>query len=276
MLTRCDQCAAAAASPTCCRAEAATRDVVPRPPEVVSLRRAGVWRWSPRASGPRARRRIEIVDRLDAVQLALEPIQRAAQLRDRAVVRQVAVQLGEDLPATLHDRLVLDAPRLVKERSDLLLRHGLDPVDVDQSGLAAERLNFLHEPLEELRRLRGLRQDPGRAAEPDGAHALELAPYPDAVAGRCGRKTHQEHQPAHCGASVTLDTRAVNRYTSRDRPRRITDGTGAADTERAHPRACPVLSAPRPARLRRPCRARRPDGTRDGRRAEVADQGGDA
>src|SRR5947209_4534285 len=276
MLTRCDQCEAAAASPTCCRAEAATRDVVPRPPEVVSLRRAGVWRWSPRASGPRAGWRVQIVDRLDAVQLAFEAIQRAAQLRDRAVVRQVAVQLGEDLPATLHDRLVLDAARLVKERPDLLLRHGLDPVDVDQSGLAAERLNFLHEPLEELRRLRGLRQDPGRAAEPDGAHALELAPYPDAVAGRRRRKTHQEHQPAHRSASVTLDTRRVKRYTTLDRPRRITDGTGADATARAHPRACPVLSAPRPARLRRPCRARRPDGTRDGRRAEVADQGGDA
>src|SRR5881628_1146248 len=76
----------------------------------------------PELSGPRAGWRVQIVDRLDAVQLALEAIQRAAQLRDRAVVRQVAIQLGEDLPATLHDRLVLDAPRLVKERSDLLLR----------------------------------------------------------------------------------------------------------------------------------------------------------
>src|SRR5213592_3939028 len=92
----------------------------------------------PELSGPRAGWRVQIVDRQDAVQLALEAIQRAAQLRDRAVVRQVAVQLGEDLPATLHDRLVLDAPRLVKECPDLLLRHGLDPVDVDQGGLAAE------------------------------------------------------------------------------------------------------------------------------------------
>src|SRR5439155_7853674 len=128
-----------------------------------------------------------------------------------------AVQLRKDLATALHDRVVLDAPRLVEERSDLLLGHGLDPIYVNQDGLTAERLTFLHEPLEELRRLLGLRQDPGRAPEPDGAHALELAPHPDAVAGRRGRKTHQEHQPAHCGASVTLDTRAVNRYTSRDR-----------------------------------------------------------
>src|SRR2546425_3756572 len=40
--SRCDQCAAAAASPTCCRAGAATRDVASQLPEVVSLRRAGV------------------------------------------------------------------------------------------------------------------------------------------------------------------------------------------------------------------------------------------
>src|SRR5438093_11626105 len=147
---------------------------------------------------------------------------------------------------------------------------------MDQGGLTAEGLNFLHQPLEELRRLRGLRQDPGRAPEPDGAHALELAPYADAVAGRRRRKTHQEHQPAHRSASVTLDTRRVKRYTSRDRPRRITDGTGGDATARAHPRACPVRSEPRPARARRPCRACRPDGTPEVRRAEVADQGGDA
>src|SRR5207247_10350348 len=35
------------------------------------------------------------------------------------------------------------------------------------------------------------------------------------------------------GASVTLDTRWVKRYTAPDRPRRITDGTGADATARA-------------------------------------------
>src|SRR3989442_126087 len=196
-------------------------------------------RGLPELPGPRAGRRVQIVDRLDAVQLALEAIQLAAQLRDRpGMVRPIAVQLGEDLAAALHDRLVLDATRLVEERLHLRFGHGLDPVDVDQGGLTAERLNFLHEPLEELRRLRGLRQDPGRAAEPDGAHALELAPHSDAVAGRRGRKAREEHQPPHGGASVTLDTGLVKRYTARDRPRRITDWNGS----RRHS-ACPSASS---------------------------------
>src|SRR5207245_11121921 len=104
---------------------------------------------------------------------------------------------------------------------------------MDQGGLTAEGLNFLHEPLEELRRLRGLRQDPRRTPEPDGAHALALAPHPDAVAGRRGRKTHQEHQPAHRGASVTLDTRPIKRYTTRHQPRTSPDGTRSAKTEPA-------------------------------------------
>jgi hypothetical protein len=45
----------------------------------------------------------------------------------------------------------------------------------------------LHEPLEQLGRLRSLRQDPARAPQPDRAHALKLPPDSDAVPGRLGR-----------------------------------------------------------------------------------------
>src|SRR5439155_1460684 len=41
---------------------------------------------------------------------------------------------------------------------------------------------------------------------------LALAPHPDTVTGWRGRKTHQEHQPAHLALSVTSATLGVNRY----------------------------------------------------------------
>jgi hypothetical protein len=62
-------------------------------------------------------------------------------------------------------RLVLESAGLVEERSDLLLLHVPDPVNVQQGRLAAEALDLLHEPLKELGGLGRLPQDPGRPAE---------------------------------------------------------------------------------------------------------------
>src|SRR2546426_11570999 len=100
----------------------------------------------------------------------------------------MTVELSEDLPAAVHDGLILDGAGLVEQRAHLLVGHVLDARHVDERRLAADRLDLLHEPLEELRRLRGLRQDPRRAAQADCAHALELAPHADAVPGRRGRE----------------------------------------------------------------------------------------
>src|SRR5882724_10403233 len=54
-----------------------------------------------------ARRRFEVVDGLDPVQLALETIEPGAGRRDRAAVaRPVTIELREDLSTPLHHRLV--------------------------------------------------------------------------------------------------------------------------------------------------------------------------
>src|SRR5262245_64166377 len=167
-------------------------------------------------------RRFQIIDRVDPVELALEPVELGPQLCDgAAMARAVAVDLAEHLPASPHDRLVFGAPRLVEQRGELLVLHGLHAVDTQERHLAAERLDLLDEPLEELGRLGGLGQDPAGAAQPDGAHALELAPDADAVARGRRRQGHEEGQPPHW-FNVTLATAHVNGYT------RLTTRTGGS------------------------------------------------
>src|SRR5262245_14930685 len=152
----------------------------------------------PERPGALSRRRFQVVDRLDAVELALEPVEPGPELRGRSTVRRpVAIELTEDLATSLHDRLVFGAPRCVKEPGDLVVLHGLDAVDAQQRDLPLERLDLLHQPLEELGRLGGLRQDPPGAAEPEGAHALELSPDADAMPRGRGRQGHQQRQPPH-------------------------------------------------------------------------------
>src|SRR5881409_3062120 len=130
-------------------------------------------RWRP----PVARGRVEIVDGLDPVQLALETVELGAERRDRsAVARPVAIELREDLSTLPHDRLVFRVSDFVEQRRDLVIGHRLDAVDPEQGRLAAKRLDLLDQPLEQLGRLRRLRQDPAGAPQPDRAHALELAP----------------------------------------------------------------------------------------------------
>ena len=108
------------------------------------------------------------------------------------------IDLGRDLTTALHDRLVLAGASFVEQGGHLVLRHGLDPVDTQQRGLTAERLDLLHEPLKEFRRLGRLREDPRRPPQLHGPHALQFSPDPDAMARRRGRKTQEERQPAHC------------------------------------------------------------------------------
>src|SRR5205814_5012300 len=135
----------------------------------------------PQAASALPGRRLQVIDGLDAVQLALQAIELRAELRDRsAMVRLVTIEVPEDVPAALHYRLVLDRPGFVEKAGDLFVGHRFDPIDTQQRRLAAERLNLLHEPLEQLGGLRSFGQDPAGAPQPDGAHPLELAPDADA------------------------------------------------------------------------------------------------
>jgi len=113
----------------------------------------------------------------------------------------VTVQLPQNLPAALYDRVVFSAPRLVKERGDLVVGHRLDAIDPQEGRLTAKRLDLLHEPLKELRRLGSLRQDPAGAAQTDGTHSLKFSPDSHAVTRGLGRQAHQQRQPSH---GVTL------------------------------------------------------------------------
>jgi len=152
----------------------------------------------PELTRPSASRRFEVVDRLDAIKLPLQALELGAHLSEgRAVGRLRPIELGQDLPRSPNHFRVLRRPRRVKERRHLLLPHGLDSVHAEQRGLAPDRLHFLHEPLEQLFGLRGLREDPGGPAQAHGAHPLELPPDADAVPGRGRRQTDQERKPPH-------------------------------------------------------------------------------
>src|SRR2546427_4275161 len=190
------------------------RSVTPAPRAWPRLRGAQtLGRRLPQTASALPGRRLQVIDGLDAVQLTLQAIEPAAELRDRsAVVRLIAIEVPEDVPAALHHRLELDAPSFVEEAGDLFFSHRFDPIDAQQRCLTAERLNFLHEPLEQLRGLRSFGQDPAGAPQPDGAHPLELAPDADAVPGRRARQARssvsQRIEP-----TVTLATRSVKDYT---------------------------------------------------------------
>src|SRR5262245_64422787 len=96
-----------------------------------ALRRAqALGRRLPERPGALPRRRLQVVDRLDPVELSLEPVELRPELRGReAMGRSLAIELTEDLAASLHHRLVLGAPRRVEEPGDLVVLHGLDAVD---------------------------------------------------------------------------------------------------------------------------------------------------
>ena len=101
------------------------------------------------------------------------------------------IDLGRDLPAALHDGVVLGRAGFVEQRRDLIVRHGVDAIDSQQRRLPAKRLDLLHEPLKEFGCLRGFGKNPGSSTELHRAHALQLPPDADAMAGRRGRQTHE-------------------------------------------------------------------------------------
>src|SRR5207237_10417626 len=86
----------------------------------------------PELAGALARRRLEIVDGLDPVQLALETVELGAERRDRsAVARPVAIELREDLSTLPHDRLVFRVLEFVEQRHLLVIVHRLDALHPD-------------------------------------------------------------------------------------------------------------------------------------------------
>jgi hypothetical protein len=98
-----------------------------------------------------------MVDGLHPIQLMLEAIQRAAELRGRSAgAPLVAVEVPKKVAASLHHRLVVDPPGLVEEGGDLRVGHGLDAIDAKQRGLPPKRLDLLHQPLKEFHRLGSL------------------------------------------------------------------------------------------------------------------------
>src|SRR5215831_5246292 len=152
--------------------------------------------------GTRSGRRLEVVDRLDTIQLSAQAIEpRAKRSHWLPVFSLVPVQLSQDLPAALYDGVVFSAPRFVEECGDLVVGHRLDTIDSQESRLASERLDLLHEPLKELCRVWGLRQDPAGAAQTDGTHSLKFSPDSHAMTRGLGWQAHQQRQPSH---GVTL------------------------------------------------------------------------
>jgi hypothetical protein len=87
----------------------------------------------------------------------------------------VAVERHERLPAPPDHGLILGRPGLVEEPADVLVGERPDPVHVQQRRLALHRLDLLDEPLEQLRRFRGLGEDPRRPPQIQGADPAELA-----------------------------------------------------------------------------------------------------
>src|SRR5882724_1052965 len=199
----------------------------------------------PQAASTLPGRRLQVIDGLNTVQLTLQAIELAAQLRDRAmVVRLVPIEVSEDLPAPLNHGLVLGRANFVEEGGDVFIGHGLDTIYPQQRRLAAEGLDLLDEPLEELRCLRSFGQDPARTPQAHGAHPLELPPNTDPMPGRRARQARQERQPAHLALSVTRATLPVKRYIRRPRcryprPRR-------PRLARASPSSCGISSISAP------------------------------
>jgi len=139
----------------------------------------------------------QVIDSRDAIELALLRVQPGAELGERRPDDDTRIHARQDLAAAVDHGLVLRAAGLVEQGAQLVVRHRLDAVDPEQGRFAANGLDLLHEPLEPLRGLRRLREDPTRAAQPHGAHALQLPPHPDPVPGRARWQRHEERQPAH-------------------------------------------------------------------------------
>src|SRR4030095_15608639 len=131
------------------------------------------------------------------------------------VARRVPIEVSEDLPAPLNHSLVLGRARFVEEGGDVLIGHGLDTINPQQRRLAAEGLDLLDEPLEELRRFGRLGQDPARTPQAHGPHPLQLSPHAHPMPRWRARQARQERQPAHLVVSVTRATLPVKRYTRR-------------------------------------------------------------
>src|SRR5207237_8339820 len=65
---------------------------------------------------------LQVIDRLDAIQLAFERVELRAQLRDGAsVLREIPVELRKNFTASLYDRLVLGRTRRVEDRAHVLV-----------------------------------------------------------------------------------------------------------------------------------------------------------
>src|SRR5262249_33268901 len=166
----------------------------------------------PQRADARADWCLQVIDRLRAVEFPLEGIELAAELRGRSALSSVrAIEMPKNLPAPLHDGVVLGPAGLVKEGGDCLVGHRLDAIDAQERRLTSARLDLLHQPLEQFRRLRVSRQDPRRTPEPNGSHPLEFPPHAHAVPRRGGGKARQERQPPHA-LTVTFATITFKRY----------------------------------------------------------------
>src|SRR5205823_1524047 len=94
----------------------------------------------PDATRPLARGRFQVVDRLHTIQLPLHGVELRPKLRDPAtVVRLVAVEMTQDLAASLDDRVVFDRACLVEEPDDVFVRYRLDAIDAKEGRLTSDR-----------------------------------------------------------------------------------------------------------------------------------------
>src|SRR5690242_21744079 len=83
----------------------------------------------PEASRPLAGGRLQIIDGLHAVELTFHYVELRSELGDRAPMAHViAIEMTEDLAASLDHRVVFDGAGFVEERDDLVFRHCLDAI----------------------------------------------------------------------------------------------------------------------------------------------------
>ena len=102
----------------------------------------------PDATRPLARGRLEIVDPLHTIQLALHGVELRPQLRDPAtVVGLVAVEMTQDFAASLDDDVIFDRAGFMEKPDDVFVRYRLDAVDAKEGRLASDRVDHLDEPL---------------------------------------------------------------------------------------------------------------------------------
>ncbi len=100
------------------------------------------------------------------------------------MVGLVAVEMTQDLAASLDDGVVFDRACLVEKRHDVFVRHRLDAVDAKEGRLTPDRMDLLDEPLKQLGGLGILGQDPAGPAQADRAHPLQFPPDTDTVSRR--------------------------------------------------------------------------------------------